>query len=196
LLEFDSDNENYAGILQLKFSEIGITAIGLITTRMPDGSKGFSMLVILNVEFTPPIKLPYNFNLSAIGGLVGINRTMVLEVLREGVRNGTLDSILFPQDPIENASRIISDLRAVFPPEEGRFVVGPMIRLGWGSPEMITAEIAVIIELPMPIRIALLGQLAAFLPLPEEAVVELHIDVLGTIETDKQLISIDETIYD
>ncbi len=195
-LEFDSDNERYAGILQLKFGGIGITAIALITTRMPDGSKNFSMLAILNVEFFPPIQLSFGFTLSAIGGLVGINRTMVLEVLRDGVRNGTLDSILFPQDPIENAPRIISDLRAVFPPEEGRFIVGPMVRIGYGSPEFITAEIAILIELPMPIRVALLGQLAAFFPLPDEAIVELHIDVLGTIETDKQLISIDATIYD
>ena len=195
-LGFDPDNERYDGMLQLKFGEIGLTAVGLITTRMPDGSKGFSMLAFLNVEFTPPIQLSFGFTLSAVGGLVGIHRTMILEVLREGVRNGTLDSVLFPQDPIANAARIISDLRSVFPPEEDRFVVGPMVRIGYGSPEFITAEIAVIIELPPPVRIALLGQIAAFLPKPEKAVVVLHIDVLGTIDTEKQLLTIDATIYD
>lgn len=195
-LECDSENKSYAGILQLVAGGIGLTAIGLITTRMPDGSEGFSMLIVIGVEFFPAIQLSFGFTLSACGGLIGVNRTMVLEVLREGVRNRTLDSILFPEDPIQNAQRIISDLRAIFPPEEGRFVVGPMVRIGYGSPEFITATIAVIIELPMPIRVALLGQLAAFFPQPDNAVVELHIDVLGTFETDKKLISIDATIYD
>jgi hypothetical protein len=48
------------------------------------------------------------------------------------IKNRTLDSILFP-DPttmIANAPKILSDMNAMFPPCEGRFVVGPMIQLG------------------------------------------------------------------
>ncbi|MDH3711981.1 MAG: hypothetical protein OER04_18995, partial [Cyclobacteriaceae bacterium] len=42
-LYFDFDKEEYAGALELTFSEwISLKAIGLVTTRMPDGSKGFS----------------------------------------------------------------------------------------------------------------------------------------------------------
>jgi hypothetical protein len=117
--------------------------------------------------------------------------------LRDGLRNRALDSILFPEDPIANAPKIISDLRAVFPPEEDRFVIGPMVKLGWGTPKnIIHADIGIFIELPMPMRIALLGQIAATLPTPDQTIIELHIDVLGIIEFDKQLLSIDATIYD
>ncbi|OEU66016.1 MAG: hypothetical protein BBJ57_11040 [Desulfobacterales bacterium PC51MH44] len=195
-LELDNENKRYAGILELKFGEIGLIAIGLITTRMPDGSKGFSLLINIGVTFSPPIQLSFGFVLGGVGGLLGFNRTMLTDVLRDGLKNRTLDSILFPEDPIANASKIISDLRAVFPPEEGRFVIGPMVKLGWGSPALITADIGIFIELPQPIRIAILGQIAATFPDPETVIVEIHIDVIGIIDFGKKELSIDASIYD
>ena len=196
----DFKDKEYAGILQLKFGEIGLTAIGLINTKLPDGSDGFAMLVIIGVEFNPPIQLSFGFTLSGVGGLIGVNRTMVLEALRDGLRNRTLDSILFPEDAINNAPKIISDLRAVFPPEDGRFIVGPMVKIGWGTPNMITADLAVIIELPSPVRLAILGQIVAKIPSDEievqPPIVILNIDVLGTIEFAKKFLAIDATLYD
>lgn len=204
-VEFDSENERYAGILQLAFGEIELTAIGLITTRMPDGSKSFSMLFILTAAFDPPITLPYNFNLSAVGGLVGIHRTMLVDVLRQGIKNCTLDSILFPENPILNAPRIISDLRAVFPPAQDRYVIGPVAILNWGNPPLVRAELGILIEIPSPVRIAILGQLTLELPKKEgqaagdqeeKVLVEIHMDLLGVIDFDQKSFSFDATIYD
>ncbi len=50
---------------------------------------------------------------------------------------------MFLEDPILNAAKIISDSEAVLPIEEGRFVVGPMVKLGWGPAGLITATIAI-----------------------------------------------------
>ena len=51
-LFFDAERGEYAGALELSFAEfLSIKAIGLITTRMPDGSKGFSLLIVMSVEF-------------------------------------------------------------------------------------------------------------------------------------------------
>ncbi|GAB3960416.1 hypothetical protein GCM10027614_82220 [Micromonospora vulcania] len=48
----DPDNGRYAGILQLKIGDIvTVTAIGLVTTKLPDGSPGFSLLVIITATF-------------------------------------------------------------------------------------------------------------------------------------------------
>lgn len=195
-LEFDHDNKRYAGIMQLEFQAIGLVAIGLITTRMPDGSKGFSMLMAINVTFNPAITLPYNFKLIGVGGLIGIHRSMIIDVIRQGLKNRTLDSIMFPEDPILNAAKIISDLRAVFPPTADRFVVGPMAKLGWNSPPLITGDIGILIEIPQPVRIAILGQLALVLPKKEKAIVEIHLDMLGVIDFDKRLFSFDASLYD
>ncbi|MDP9314712.1 MAG: hypothetical protein M3R24_28200, partial [Chloroflexota bacterium] len=58
-LLFDPENGQYAGILQLEVKGgIALKAIGLLSTRMPDGSKGFSLLIIITAEF-PPIQLGY-----------------------------------------------------------------------------------------------------------------------------------------
>jgi hypothetical protein len=186
----------YAGILDLKFGEIGLTAIALITTKLPGGRRGYALFVNIGVTFSPPITLPYNFNLQGCGGLLALNRTMDIEALRSGLRNRTLDSILFPEDPILNANKIITDSERVFPIEEGRFVVGPMAKLGWGANGLIVADLAIVIELPSPVVIAILGQLKARFPKSDEAKVRLNLDVLGVLDIARKSLSIDSTLYD
>src|SRR5262249_16860365 len=47
-LYFDPDKGEYFGALELTFKELfAIKAIGVISTKMPDGSPGFSLLVII-----------------------------------------------------------------------------------------------------------------------------------------------------
>ena len=200
-LFFDYDNSQYGGILQLEVKGgLSIKAIALITTRLPDGSSGFSLLIIIAVEFSP-IQLGYGFTLYGVGGLAGFNRTMKVDALRDGIKNRTLDSIMFPPDPIKNAQKIISDLQAVFPPARDRFVFAPMVKLGWGS-GILLIEIGLAVELPMPLRLAILGKLHLKLP-PIEAgegeesknLVELHLDVIGILDFDRNEASIDAVLY-
>ena len=197
-LFFDLDEEFYAGIAQVRIQDfIDIKLIGLLTTRLPElppGQKGFSLLLIVSAEFSP-ISLAFGFTLNGVGGLIGINRTMMLEPLRAGVKNGTVNSILFPDDPVGRATQIISDLKTIFPPALNRFVLGPMVKIGWGL-SIITIEIGIVIEIPMPIRIAILGKITLALPTPEDAVAVIHMDVLGTIDIARSDVSIDATLYD
>jgi hypothetical protein len=113
------------------------------------------MLIIITAEFTPAFQLGYGFTLNAVGGLLGLNRTMLLDVLRESVRTGAVTSIMFPQNVIANATRIISDLKAIFPPADGVFLIGPMGKIGWGTPTLISLSLGLIIEIPG--NIAILG---------------------------------------
>lgn len=194
----DPAKGQYAGILQLSVKEkLTLTAIGLLTTPLPGRTDGFSLLVIIAAEF-PPVQLGYGFSLSGVGGLLGLNRTMVLDVLRAGVKNRTLDSILFPQDPIENAPQIVSDLQNAFPPVPEQFVVGPMAILGWGTPQILSLELGILIEFPDPIRLAILGTLRMILPSKDvkPVAVQLQMDILGAVDFDKGDVSIDATLYD
>src|SRR5207249_228782 len=51
-LYVDSARGEYAGALQLKFADfLTLNAIGLINTKMPDGSPGFSLLIIITADF-------------------------------------------------------------------------------------------------------------------------------------------------
>lgn len=192
---FDYGKGEYAGVLELSLSFITIKAIGILDTKLPDGKLGFSFLIIITTEFEP-IQLGFGFTLNGVGGMAGINRTMLADVLRAGLKNHILDSILFPVDPIKNATKIISDLQSVFPPAEGRYVFGPMLEIGWGDPTIIYAEIGVILEVPEPIRIAILGLLRAALPEPDAPIVLIHLDVLGIIDFGLKKLSLDASLYD
>jgi hypothetical protein len=194
-ISFDEPNARYSGILQLKLMEIGVTAIGLLDTRLPGGQPGYSFLIIIAVNL-PPIQLSFGFVLTGIGGLVGINRTVVTDAITQGLRNGILDHIMFPPDPIRNAPQIISDLRTIFPPVADRYVFGPMLQLAWGTPSLIIAQLGVILELPDPVRIILIGQLKMALPTEDVALVEIHIDVLGIIDFGQKFMSIVGSMHD
>ncbi len=183
-LYFDFDNQEYAGVLELDISGIvTVKAIGLITTRMPDGSQGFSLLVIITAEFGSGIQLGFGFVLIGLGGLVGLNRTMRLQPLVDGVRTGSVNHIMFPTNIIQNAPQIISDLRAIFPPQQDIFLIGPMAKLGWGSPSLITLSLGVIIEIPG--NIAILGVLRVILPDEDAELLVLQVAFVGAIEFDK-----------
>jgi hypothetical protein len=199
---FDPENEQYAGVLQLSFKTIGLTVIGLLTTRLPDPAgapgatkKGFSLLLIITFDL-PPIQLGYGFTLNGVGGLLGINRTMVVDALRNGVRTGTVDSILFPSNPVGRAAEIISNLRAIFPPAEGRYVFGPMVKIGWGPNAIIELQAAVVVELMAPIRLVILGKVQIALPDKKDGVVVLRLDIVGVIDFDRSEVSVDASLVD
>ena len=195
-LYIDPDRGEYAGALQLKFADfLDLSAIGLINTKMPDGSPGFSLLIIITADFGAGIQLGFGFTLNAVGGLLGLNRKMLFGPLMDGVRSGAIESIMFPQDVVANAPRIISDLRAIFPPQEGTFLIGPMAKLGWGEPTLVSLELGVIVEIP-PGDIAILGVLKLALPAEELPILLLQVNFAGALEFDKQRGYFFASLYD
>ncbi|HMJ03361.1 MAG TPA: DUF6603 domain-containing protein [Conexibacter sp.] len=189
----DPDAGEYAGVLHLEVGPVSVTAIGLLQTKLPGGVDGFSLVVLICASF-PPIQLGYGFSLIGLGGLLGINRRMDVDALRDGVRSGALGSLLFPDDPVPRARQIIADVGAIFPPAQGQFVVGPMVKLGWGAPAIITATLAVVIQLPTFV-IAILGRIQVALPEEgEAAVLLLRVDVVGIIDPGRGEISIDGSL--
>ena len=195
-LGFEPDNDRYVGFLELEYKEtVAIKALGLLTTQLPDGGDGFSLLIIITTEFTP-IQLGLGFTLNGVGGMLGLNRTANVERLRTGIRDNTLSSILFPTDIVANANRIISDLRQVFPPQADRFIFGPMAKIGWGTPTLLTIDLGLMIEVPDPVRILILGVLKALLPDEEKRLLQLQVNFLGVIDFEAETLSFDASIYD
>lgn len=184
-LYLDFDKGEYAGALELSISNfLTLRAIGLINTKLPGGRPGFSMLVIITAEFSPGFQLGYGFKLIGVGGLLGLNRGVLLEPLAYGIRTGAIGSILFPTNIIENAPKILSDLRAIFPAKPGTFLIGPMAKIGWMTPTLISVSLGVIIEIPG--NIVILGRLKLALPTEDEAVVVLQLSFMGALEFDKR----------
>ena len=196
-LQFDPQQGQYSGFLELKIAErISVKGFGLLNTRLPGGGKGFSLVILIFVEGFKPIPLGLGFNLAGIGGLVALNRTFDENALRTGLKQHTLDSVLFPQDPIRNAPQIISNLNRVFPPATGHHLFGPMVQITWGTPALITAEVAVVLELGARRRLLLLAQVLSVLPRPEHDLVRLQMDAIGVVDFDQGTAALDATLYD
>ena len=194
-LFIDAERGEYAGALELTFAEfLSLKAIGIITTKKPDGSDGFSLLVIITAEFGTGLQLGFGFTLLGVGGLLGLNRTVRLDALIAGVRNGSVSNIMFPRDIIANAPRIISDLRTIFPQREGTFLIGPMAKLGWGTPTLVSISLGVIIEIPG--NIGILGVLKVALPTEDAPLIQLQVSFAGAIEFDKKRLYFFATLFD
>src|SRR5690606_2272928 len=131
-LYIDTERGEYAGVLELDIAGIvSVKAIGLITTRMPDGSDGFSLLIVITAEFGAGFQVGFGVTLLGAAGTLGRHRTLNLPALVEGARTNASASVMFPQDVVANAPRIISDLKAFSPVQQGTFVIGPMAKIGW-----------------------------------------------------------------
>ena len=144
-LDLDPDG-GYAGVVQLAVADtFDIKAVGLIA-ELPSGD--FSVLAIGSVEFTPPVQLFAGFGLGGVGLLVGIHRAMDADALRAGVKEGGLDSILFPQDPIKNATRIVNSLAKFFPPTQDTYVFGALALVTWGAGGFFELKVGVALEVP------------------------------------------------
>lgn len=192
-LVFEPEKHRYAGGLELQLSNWGLQVVGLLKTKVP-GTDGYSLLLLVTADL-PPVQLGFGFVMTGIGGLAGIHRGFKKKPLGRAVRSGNLDSVLFPEDVVENADQIITDLRAIFPPKADRHVFGPMLRLGWGTPVIIQAELGVLVAIPQW-TVALLGKFMLDLPDEEVALIDINLAVVGVLDIPNQELAIDASLYD
>ncbi len=193
-LEYDSVKSEYQGVLQLQFNSIALQAFGLIATQVA-GSDGYSLIALVDADF-PPVELGLGFTLNGVGGLLAMHRSAAVDALRAAVKAGQLASILFPKNAITNAAQVLGELDVLFPGAPGRFLFGPMALIGWGTPTVVTASLAVIVELPEPVEIVVLGVIQAKLPTPSAPLVRLNMDVLGVLDLSQDELSLDATLFD
>lgn len=189
--------DEYFGAVELEIvDKFSIVVVGLLNTKLPDGSKGISLVVIVGVTGLN-IQLGMGFILDGMGGMLGIQRTMNTDVLREGLRNGTMDSILFPKDVVENIHKIISDIKAVYPIKRKQFVFGPAVRIGWGGGQsLVKLDVGLVIEFPDPVKIALLGRLAVEVGDGEDSIVMIQVAFMAVLNFEKKRFMFDAAIYD
>lgn len=193
-LSCDPAAGQYSGMLQLGYQQFQLQAFGLIATKLPTGP-GYSLVAMIDANF-PPIELVAGFTLNGVGGLLGINRSVSTDALEAGIKAKTLSNFLFAKNPVANAAQLLADLDTFFPAAQGRYVFGPLLQIGWGTPTVITIDLALILELPDPVRLVLIGELAVLLPNPNAVLIELHMDVLGTIDFGTGEGSLDAVLHD
>jgi hypothetical protein len=197
-LYLDPAAGEYAGALELTIEKIGVKAIGMLSTKMPDGTPGWSLLLFLYFQL-PPIQLSFGFTLNGLGGMIGVQHGVNIDGLAAGLKIGAMDDLLFPKDPVGDAPRILNRLRTLFPITPRALTFGPMIDLGWGTPRIIFLRLAVILHLDNVIgagdastsfsSVVLLGQLRVEIAkdaLGKATPVKLIVDILGFWDADQK----------
>ncbi|MDR4473137.1 MAG: hypothetical protein MRJ92_11010 [Nitrospira sp.] len=116
--------------------------------------------------------------------------------LRDGLKTGTLNSVLFPLDPLRERPQIFSDLRRVFPPTAYAGVVGPMVQLRWRASYLLTLDLALLVELPSPVRVIVLGRVQVLLPNQSYPLIQIRMDALGVLDVSAETVALDATLYD
>ncbi len=193
----DAATSTYAGVMQVSiYGQLTVTAFGLISTRMPDGSRGYSLVVFITADDFRPIQLGLGFTLLGIGGMVGINRTFDENFLREGIKNNTLGTLLFPRDPVRNAPAIISSLAKAFPARSGSYLVGLLAKIGWFTPTLVLMQLAIIVEFGARKRLLVLGRVSSLLPSRDNDLVRINVDVVGVIDFDQGNVAVDGMLVD
>ncbi|ROO87573.1 hypothetical protein EDD29_5186 [Actinocorallia herbida] len=193
-LFFDREPGRYAGVIELEMLGVGICAIVIIDTEaLPSGE--WSMFFALFIDL-PAIQLGFGFALTGVGGLAGINRDLDSDALAAAVRSGGMDTVLFPANPVEDAPQVIAELSAIFPAEQDRHVFGPVVRLAWGTPPLIEAELGIVLSLPDPITIGLIGSVTSILPSADTDLVALNLDIGGGIDAAAGTLWIDAELHD
>ncbi|MCC7124913.1 MAG: hypothetical protein IT178_08695 [Acidobacteria bacterium] len=186
--------DGYGGTLELPLGPVQVSAAAIIAVI--DGDPSF--LAIMGVAFLPPIQLSFGFSLDRVGGIVGVNRRMNTEALRDAQRTGVAGDVLFAVRPPASPLALVSAANRLFPFQRATHLVGPSLKLAWlsfGPPgSLIGLDLAVIVEIPTG-KVAILGVARAAIPgLP--FLLNLRLDVLGIIDPVEQLVSIDASLVD
>ena len=192
-IDFDLALGRYSGVIALRLLGVGICAIVLVDTKALEGE--WSLFFALFIDL-PTIQLGFGFTLTGVGGLFGFNRDLDRDALDAAVRSGGLDTVLFPPDPIGDAPDVIAELSALFPPSEGRYVFGPVVKIGWGTPTLVEAKLGIVLSLPDPITVRLLGSITSILPTADTGLVAMHLDVGGELDSAAGTLSIDASLHD
>jgi hypothetical protein len=165
-----------------------------------DAVDDVAVLALLRAEFRPTgIQLGLGFSLDAIGGLVGVNRTVAADRLRDRIADGSALDALFGggTNPVQ-ARATLAALADAFPPRAGTHVVGPTLRLGWmtimgGS--LARLDVGLILVLPEG-RVVLPGRIVVEVPGPGFPLVHLRLDVLGEVDVPGRRLALDAALVD
>ncbi len=180
-LAFTDDGAEGALELALKLGATQLTVRAVGVFGFVDSS--ISFIVIISVSFQPGIELFLGLQLTGVGGILGLNRTLDSNALADLVRAGKLEDIMFPDDLAARAAEIIASVKNAFPVRRGQYVIGPILQLGWGRPTpFVTISVGLVFTFPDPVVGAIIGTVRVALPSPDTAIIDIRANFVGIID--------------
>ncbi|MCC6802681.1 MAG: hypothetical protein IT319_07335 [Anaerolineae bacterium] len=179
-----NDSLRFSGAIQLKLLWLNVSAFAIFEETQTDA---ISFVAVLGIRFPGGIQLSFGFMITGVGGLIGINRRANTDLLANRLASGAAGNVLFAEDPVRNAPRILGDLAAFFPPNDGTYIVGPTLQLSWLY--IVRVDVGVLIQFPEPLQIAIVGSARVMIGFSEDtALVYLRIDFIGYLNLDKRIL--------
>ena len=143
--------------------------------------------MVIGVHFLPKIELSYGFTLNGLAASRA--RTPAGEdEMRKGIREGTVAMLLFPENPMDSAPKILDKLEEVFPPSRKGSWSDRSRSSGWGSQAgFVKAKIGIVLALPDP-KMVVLGTLQVAVPSadvdPKLRIVDLRVEIVAEFTPD------------
>jgi hypothetical protein len=189
---FISRIENqYSGVIDLDLLGYSIQALAIVRT-----DPFLSLLFAIFAQFKTAIQLGAGWKITKIGGMLGINHTVSHDKIATGIRSGILDKILFPDNIIRDAPSVIANFETVFPTLNGQNIFGPAIQIAYGTPTLITGDVAVILEFPNPFLLSILGKVTSKLPHKDNPIIQINVGILGRLDLVNAKAEVYGSIYD
>jgi hypothetical protein len=195
-LEYRSEpRPRFAGALGLRLGVVDVRAFGVVE----DAPGALAGALLLVGRLVPGNQLSFGFALSAVGGIVCVNRGVDVEEVRRRIADGSAGDALFAGDPERNAPDVLRALETMFVPRPGAAVVGPTAQITWleisgTGMAFMEGSLAVLIEFPGPARIVLLGRLVVQVPPKELPLLHLQVDALGVLDFARSTLSVEASL--
>lgn len=172
---------------------MGVADVLAFADLIADGDSA-SLALVLGVRFTPPIQLSFGFALSAVGGVIAVNRDLDADALRARLADGSALEALFPSDPRASHHSVLATLGHILRSRPGHHVVGPTVTVTWldlGGFSIVRLDVGVLLSLPSA-TITVVGRGQIQLP----PILQLRLDVVGVIDPGQSLIALDAVLVD
>lgn len=191
IINYNQDTGELFGALELDVIEkFGVSAMLLLDLGIVDGHF-FSMMAMLSTRFSPGIPLGMGFSLTAIGGMLGLQRMLDYNAIREAVRSGTLESTFFVSDVVKHIAEMKKTAEKIFPAKEDQFFVGLLGQISFEPVVKCTAGL--MLQLPDPFEIILVGILKV--SIEDTDIIRINVAFSGSLDFKKGL-QFDASIYD
>ncbi|TFV61566.1 hypothetical protein E4P42_01345 [Mycobacterium sp. PS03-16] len=174
--QLSRSGDGYRGMLAVQMPPLAVSALGALDIRTG------AFVVVLGAVFPPPgVQIGLGFAITGVGGIVGVGRRIDRDALTRAVQDGTAASLLFPTNPDAAARDVVPMLDRLFPPSPESVIVGPMFQISWGG-RLLTGSVALIAELPDPVRLSVLGKVLLAIPDPALPLIKLQMTFFGQID--------------
>ena len=200
-------NDRYGGLLALTVGppkglmRSTVTAYGIHELSGPPGApdRERTFILVIGGSFRPGTPMGFGIFWIGVGGIVGINRRADTDALRERLTAGAVGDLLFADDPVRNAPRLLGDLAALFPAKAQASVLGLTLQLGWvplSDEYLARLAIGVIVEFDSQLNLTkavVLGSLRLAVP-QHERILDVQIDAVGVFDPVRHTLEVDATI--